>query len=73
MAQNQWVVRNGKGWAVRGEGDREISSKHRTQGAAIDQATAEARREQSEVIIQDRHGKIREKNSYGPDDFPPRG
>jgi len=73
MSKNQWVVRNGKGWGVRGEGNSNLTSNHRTQGAAIDNATAIARRERSEVVIQDRDGKIREKNSYGPDKFPPKG
>ena len=73
MPKNQWVVRNGRGWAVRGERDAQLTSKHRTQGAAIEQATSIARHERSEVIVQDRNGRIREKNSYGPDKFPPKG
>jgi hypothetical protein len=73
MGKNQWVVRNGNGWAVRGEGDANPTSRHCTQEAAIDRAESAARREHSELIIQGRDGKIREKNSYGPDHYPPKG
>jgi hypothetical protein len=71
--KNQWVVPDGDGWGVRGEGNEKLTSRHGTQSEAIDRATEIARNQQSEVIIQGRNGQIRERNSYGNDPFPPRG
>ncbi len=72
MGRNQWVVRTGGGWAVRGEGSGQITSKHRTQAAAIDAATSIARGQKSEVVIQGTDGRIRDRESYGNDPFPPK-
>ncbi len=72
MGRNQWVVRSGGGWAVRGEGSGQITSKHRTQAAAIDAATSIARGQKSELIIQGTDGRIRDRESYGNDPFPPK-
>ena len=66
------VVPHDDGWATRRPGADRVSSQHGTQGEAIDRATEIARREHSEVVIHDRHGKIRDKDSYGKDPFPPR-
>jgi hypothetical protein len=73
MAKNQWVVPRGKGWAVHGEGNDRDTSLHNTQAEAIDAARRIAQNRRSEVIIQGQDGKIRERNSYGNDPFPPRG
>ena len=67
MGKNQFVVKSGAGWGVRGAGNSKLTSVHPTQKAAIGKATAIARRQQSEVTIQGRDGKFREKNSYGND------
>jgi hypothetical protein len=72
MSKNQHVVPRSGGWAVRGEGNRQLTSTHRTQGAAIDRATSIARREHSEVVIHRPNGQIRDKDSYGHDPNPPR-
>jgi hypothetical protein len=47
-------------------GGRTIST-HRIQGTAIDKAKPIAKREETELIIKGRDGKIRSKDSYGPD------
>ncbi|UZR28121.1 DUF2188 domain-containing protein [Methylococcus mesophilus] len=73
MSKNQWVVKNGDGWGVRGEGNSRLTSKHETQHEAIERARDIARNQSSEVIIQGEDGKIRERNSYGNDPFPPPG
>lgn len=73
MSKNQWVVKNGDGWGVRGEGNSRLTSKHDTQREAIERARDIARNQSSEVIIQGEDGKIRERNSYGNDPFPPPG
>lgn len=71
--KNQWVVRNGDKWGVRGEGNGKLTSVHDTQQAAIVRARGIARTQGSEVLIQNEQGKIRERNSYGKDPFPPPG
>lgn len=73
MGKNQWVVKRDDEWAVRGEGNSRDTSHHKTQRDAIDAARSIAQNQKSELIIQDRTGKIREKNSYGNDSNPPKG
>jgi len=72
MGKHQHVVTKGGGWAVRGEGNSRVTSTHRTQGTAINAAVRIAKREQSEVVIHGRDGKIRDKDSYGSDPCPPK-
>jgi len=71
--KNQWVVKHGDKWGVRGEGNDRLTSTHDTQRGAFERAREIARKQRSEVIIQGEDGKIRERNSYGNDPFPPRG
>jgi len=71
--KNQWVVRNGDKWGVRGEGNDRLTSVHDTQQEAFERARDIARNQGSEVFIQGTDGKIRERNTYGKDPFPPRG
>jgi uncharacterized protein YdaT len=73
MATNQHVVRRADGnWAVKGEGNKRASSLQPTQERAIRDATRIARREGAEVVIHGRDGKIRDKDSYGRDPYPPK-
>ena len=72
MSKNRHVVRHGTGWAVRKAGSSRVSSNHTTQHAAIEKAKRAAKRDHGEVVIHDRHGRIRDKDSYGPDPHPPR-
>lgn len=72
MGKNQWVSPRGKNWAVHGEGNTRDTGLYKTQAEAIDRAIGIASNQKSEVIIQDRHGKIRSKDSYGNDPCPPR-
>ncbi|MBI3115474.1 MAG: DUF2188 domain-containing protein [Candidatus Kerfeldbacteria bacterium] len=60
------------GWEVRREGASRPVSTHRTQAAADRRARALARRDRVELVIHDRHGRIRNKDSFGHDPFPPR-
>jgi Uncharacterized protein conserved in bacteria (DUF2188) len=69
--KNQHVVRGEDGWAVRGEGNSRDTSHHRTQALAIDAARDIARDQRSEVVIHDRQGRIRDRDSYGNDRNPP--
>jgi len=71
--RNVWVVFNGGRFAVRQEGASHVSFWTQTQDAAIGIARLMAHENHSELIIQSRHGRIREKDSHGFDAFPPRG
>ncbi len=72
MKEDQDVVPTGKDWGVRGGGNRRLTSIHSTQSAAIESARNIARNQQSELFIHNRHGQIRDRDSYGNDPCPPR-
>ena len=69
----QHVVKRDGGWAVRKAGASRDTSHHATQSDAIGAATEIAKNQKGEVVIHGGDGKIRDKNSYGNDPFPPRG
>jgi uncharacterized protein YdaT len=69
---NFHVVQHGDRWAVRRERSERVSSIHDTQADAISQARSQAMREQGEVCIHGRDGKIRDRDSYGNDPCPPK-
>jgi hypothetical protein len=71
--KNQYVVRNGTGWGVRGEGNSRLTAAYATQEAALARGREIAAREQSELRIQGRDARFREAWSYGNDPFPPKG
>jgi hypothetical protein len=70
---NQHVVPHSGGWAVRGAGSERATSVHGTQAEAIDRARGIAQNQSSELLIHGRNGRIRERDSYGGDPFPPQG
>ena len=61
---HQHVVPYEGGWAVRREGNRRITSKHRKQGTAIRKAKTLAKRYNADVIIHRASGGIRKRISY---------
>ena len=71
--KNQHVVPHAGGWAVRAAGNKRVSSVHPRQNDAIHAARQSAIRQGSEMFIHGRNGRIRERNTYGPDPFPPEG
>lgn len=71
--KNQHVVPHEQGWAVRGAGNERVTSIHPTQGQAVERAREIAQNQQSELLIHGRNGRIRERDSYGNDPFPPQG
>lgn len=73
MGKNQHVVPHKDGWAVRGAGNSRATSIHDTQSEAQAAAREIAINQRSEVVIHRPNGQIRDKDSYGNDDFPPRG
>jgi uncharacterized protein YdaT len=65
------VVPHQEGWAAKREGASRAGSVHSTQKDAIGAATKTAKREHTEVVIHNRHGRIRDSDSYGRDpDLP---
>jgi Uncharacterized protein conserved in bacteria (DUF2188) len=69
----QHVVPNGDKWSVRKSGASKASGTFLTQKQAIAKATEIARNQQTELYIHGKDGRIRTRNSYGRDPFPPRG
>ena len=73
MGKNIHVTRRNDGsWAVKGEGDKRASTLHDTQRDAVEVGRKIARNTRSELFIHDRENKIRDRDSYGNDPFPPR-
>ena len=66
------VVPHNGNWATRKEGASRVGSTASTQGAAIERAREQAKREHVEVVIHRPNGQIRDSDSYGNDPFPPR-
>ncbi len=73
-AQNQHVTphRDG-GWQVKGAGNSRATARTKTQAEAYQIAKEIAIKKHSEVIVHGQDGRIREKNSFGNDPFPPKG
>ena len=71
--KSQHVVPRDDKWAVRKTGSDRVTRKFDTQREAIKVAREFARNQKTELYIHGRNGRIRERNSYGEDDFPPRG
>ena len=62
---HQHVVPHEDGWAVRREGNKRITSKHRKQSTAIRKAKSLAKKYKADVVIHRSSGGIRERVSYG--------
>lgn len=60
------------GWAVRQSGAERASKVFETKEEAVKHARTLAKKDQSELYIHGRDGRIREKSSYGGDPSPPR-
>lgn len=74
MGKNQHVTpHKSGGWQIKGAGNSKATKITKTQAEAIFIAKNIAKNKQSELLIHNKSGKIREKNSYGNDPFPPRG
>ncbi len=67
MGKNQFVVKHGTQWAVKGAGNSRATAVTKTQKESYDIAKQIAKNQGSEVTIQGRDGKFREKNSFGND------
>lgn len=73
MAKNQHVVPVGNKWGVRGEGNSRLTRISDTQRGAINIGREIAINQKSELFIHGGDGRIRGRNSYGNDPFPPKG
>ena len=61
---HQHVVPYEDDWAVRREGNKRVTSKHRKQSTAIRKAKTLARKHKADVIIHRADGTIRERIGY---------
>jgi hypothetical protein len=71
--RNQHVVPSNGRWAIKGAGSSKATKVFSTQREAIEAGRDIARRQGSELLIHGKDGRIREKNTYGKDPFPPGG
>lgn len=61
---HQHVVPYKDDWAVRREGNKRITSKHRRQDTAIKKAKTIARKHKADVIVHRQDGTIRDRINY---------
>lgn len=73
LGPNVWVVRHGRHFSVLEERSAHCLLPSVFQHTAIPIARCMARANRSELIVQGRHGRIRFRNSYGPDPRQTRG
>lgn len=74
MGKNQHVTRHpSNGWQVKGAGNSKATVVTATQKEAIEIARSIAINQKAEVVIHGRNGRIRAKDSYGNDPYPPKG
>lgn len=71
--KNQHVVPRSNRWAVQGAGNDRATSLHDTQREAIAAGRQIAQNQGSELLIHGENGRIRERNTYGKDPYPPKG
>ncbi len=69
----QHVVHHPEGWAVRKSGSDRVTAVFDTQKEAIDRAREISKNQETEMFIHGRDGRIRERDSFGNDSFPPKG
>lgn len=75
MVKNVHVVKtkDSDGWSVKTENSQKAYRNVSTQKEAIEIGKNVAKNNNSELLIHGKDGKIREKNSYGNDNYPPKG
>jgi hypothetical protein len=74
MAKNQHITPHPNGgWQVKGAGNSRATVRTSTQKQAIDVGRSIAKNQHSELVIHRPNGRIRDKDSYGNDPFPPKG
>lgn len=74
MGKNIHVVKSKSGnWSAKQEKAQRSSGNFNTQKEATQRAIQIAKNNNQEVVIHSVNGKIRQKNSYGDDSYPPKG
>lgn len=73
MSKNQHVTPKNDKWQVKGAGNKKATALFDTQKEAINHARQISKNQNSELFIHGRDGKIRERDSYGNDPYPPKG
>ncbi|MGH9553404.1 MAG: DUF2188 domain-containing protein [Terriglobales bacterium] len=68
---NQHVVPRENGWAVKTAGASKATKAFDTKQQALDFGREIARKNQSELVIHGKNGKIQDSDSYGNDPCPP--
>lgn len=66
------IVPHSDGWATKKEGAERAGGVYDTKAEAMSRGREQAKREQVELVIHGRDGKIQDSDSFGPDPFPPR-
>ena len=73
MGKNQWISPTSKGqWKVQGQGNSKATKLFDNKSEAIAFGKSIAKKQQSELIVQKKDGKIQSKDNYGNDPLPPR-
>ena len=72
MGKNQFVVKHGSQWAVKGANNTRATKITGTQREAISIARQIAKNQHSELRVQDHNGHFRKCNRYGNDACPPK-
>src|SRR5258705_2300396 len=70
--KNVHVIPRNEKWAVVDEGKSRATSTFETQTEAIEAARKVAKDTAGQLIVHGRNGRIRERDSYARDPFPPR-
>ena len=71
--RGQHVVPRKGGWAVQKAGASRASRTASTQSEAIKIGKEIAKKQGTELYIHGKDGRIRERNTYGRDPYPPKG
>lgn len=72
MGTNQHVTNKNDEWRVIGENNKKATKIFPTQKEAIEYGRKIAINQKSELVIHGKDGKIRDKDSYGVDPYPPK-
>ena len=62
---------DGEGWV--NEVDGRVQTRHRMKDVAIQEGRRIAKNNRAEHVIHNKDGTSAQKNSYGPDPYPPKG
>lgn len=71
--RNQHVVKIDEGWALRGANAKKLTKVFKTQSEAVSKGRQVAKNQKVELFVHGRDNKIRARDSYGSDPYPPKG